>query len=292
MAPRTGNAAEGLWGVYESALRGAKYVDLTHTITPNIPVWAGFAGSAFAPAKAGSDIEGFAGKGEAYTYARHGFEATEYALATDQLGTQLDPPAHWAPEYPAIDELPATYAIRPLAVISIADKVKTDPNYALQVADIEAWEKEYGRIPEGSVVFVRSDWSKAWPDPNLATLKEFPGVGLEALKFLHNRRNILFHGHEPLDTDSTPNLEGEYWLMHNGYAQAEGVANLDKVPEAGALVIIGYPKFGGGLGGYARYIAVCPPDWPHGETIGAQDAPLPKSDKPLRYDPATGMRVR
>jgi len=29
-------------------------------------------------------------------------------------------------------------------------------------------------IPEGSVVFVRSDWSKAWPDPKLATLKEFP----------------------------------------------------------------------------------------------------------------------
>ncbi|MGB6702512.1 cyclase family protein [Methyloceanibacter sp.] len=51
---------------------------------------------------------------------------------------QLDPPAHWAPEYPAIDELPATYAIRPLVVISIVDQVKANPNYALQVADIEA----------------------------------------------------------------------------------------------------------------------------------------------------------
>src|SRR4249920_3281952 len=91
------------------------------------------------------------------------FEATEYALRTDQLGTQLDPPAHWAPEYPAIDELPATYAIRPLVVISIVDQVKTNPNYTLQVADIKAWEEKRGRIPEGSVVFVRSDWSKAWP---------------------------------------------------------------------------------------------------------------------------------
>ena len=230
--------------------------------------------------------------GEIYTYAKHGFEATEYTLRTDQLGTQLDPPAHWAPEYPAIDELPATYAIRPLVVISIVEQLKTNPNYALQVADIEAWEKEHGRIPEGSVVFVRSDWSKAWPDPKLATLKEFPGVGLEALKFLHTERKILFHGHEPLDTDSTPNLEGEDWLMHHGYAQAEGVANLDKVPETGALIIIGYPKFGGGLGGYARYIAVCPPEWPDGVTIGPQDAPLPKSEKPLHYDAAAGMRIR
>ena len=287
-------AAEGksLWPVYESALKGAKYVDLTHTITPNIPVWAGFADSTFAPARAGSDTEGFAKKGDVYTHEKHGFGATEYALRTDQLGTQLDPPAHWAPEYPAIDELPATYAIRPLVVISIVDQVKTNPNYALQVADIEGWEKKHGRIPEGSVVFVRSDWSKAWPDRKLATLKEFPGVGLDALKFLHEQRNILFHGHEPLDTDSTPTLEGEQWLMHHGYAQAEGVANLDKVPETGALVIVGYPKFGGGLGGYARYIAVCPPDWPYGATIGPQDAPLPKSEKPLHYDAAVGMRIR
>jgi len=294
MMPCKSDAADdkSLWSVYEQALKGAKYVDLTHTITPNIPVWAGFADSTFAPAKAGADIEGFAAKGEVYTYAKHGFEATEYNLKTDQLGTQLDPPAHWAPEYPSIDELPATYAIRPLVVISIVKQLETNPNYALQVSDIEAWEKEHGRIPEGSVVFVRSDWSLAWPDKRLATLKEFPGVGLDALKFLHEQRHILFHGHEPLDTDSTPTLEGEQWLMHNGYAQAEGVANLDQVPEAGALVIIGYPKFGGGLGGYARYVAVCPPDWPYGTTIGPQDAPLPKSDKPLHYDAAAGMRVR
>lgn len=205
MVPQAGRAAEGdgLWPVYEQSLKGAKYVDLTHTITPHIPVWAGFANSRFAPAKAGSDIEGYVRKGEVYTWDKHGFEATAYALTTDQLGTQLDPPAHWAPDYPALDELPATYAIRPLVVISIVEQLKSNPNYALLVADIEAWEKAHGRIPEGSVVFVRSDWSKQWPDPKLASLKEFPGVGLDALKFLHEERHILFHGHEPLDTDST-----------------------------------------------------------------------------------------
>jgi kynurenine formamidase len=160
------------------------------------------------------------------------------------------------------------------------------------VADIEAFEAKHGRIPEGSVVFVRSDWSKDWPDPALARRKPFPGVSLEALKYLHNERRILFHGHEPLDTDTTPTLEGEAWLMHNGYAQAEGVANLDGVPATGCLVTIGYPKFKGGTGGYARYVAICPPDTPVGVTIGAGDAPLPKSDKPLRWDAAAGTRVR
>lgn len=279
-------AAAGLWAVYEQSLMPAKYIDLTHTITPAVPVWRGFGPSTFAPT-VNPDT------GEPYTYAADGFEATSYRLATDQLGTQLDPPAHWAPEYPAIDELPATFAVRPLAVISIVEQVARDPGYALQVADIEAWEARNARIPEGSVVMVRSDWSKDWPDPALATRTVFPGVSLAALQFLHEQRHILFHGHEPLDTDTTPTLEGEFWLMHNGYTQAEGVANLDQVPETGCLVTIGYPKFKGGVGGYARYIAVCPPDWPYGVTVAeTPEAPLPESDRMLQWDETEGVRVR
>jgi kynurenine formamidase len=183
--------------------------------------------------------------------------------------------------------------VRPLVVISIVRQVREDPNYHLQVADIERWERRHGAIPRGSVVMVRSDWSKRWPDPALATLKEFPGVSLEALQFLHLRRHILFHGHEPLDTDSTPTLVGEDWLMHHGYAQAEGVANLDEVPATGALIEIGFPKFGGGVGGYARFVAICPPGWKHGVRIGeVPEAPLQRYESELHWDPAAGMRVR
>lgn len=277
-------ASPDLWKVYDESLAHAKYVDLTHIITPRIPVWYGFGRSKFAPA---TDPK----TGNSYTYSHDGFEATQYDLATDQLGTQLDPPAHWAPEFPSIDELPATYTIRPLAVISIVQQLRADPGYHLHVADLLQWEKRNGPVPAGSVVFVRSDWSKRWPDPKLATLKVFPGVGLDALKFLHLKRHILMHGHEPLDTDTTPSLEGEAWLMHHGYTQAEGVTNLDRVPETGCLVAIGYPKFKGGTGGYARYIAICPPDWKYGISPGSGDAPLPKA-KPLRWDAKAGTRVR
>lgn len=278
--------AESLWEIYDTALKNARYVDLTHTLTPTIPVWSGFGPSKFEPAVNPES-------GKPYEYKSDGFEATRYVFATDQLGTQFDPPAHWAPEFPAMDEIPATFAVRPLVVISIVPQLQTDPNYHLQVADIEAWEKIHGRIPEGSVVFVRSDWSKKWPDSTLAKLTQFPGVGLEALKFMHEQRKILFHGHEPLDTDSTPTLEGEAWLMHHGYAQAEGLANLDKVPETGALVAIGFPKLGGGTGGYARYIAICPSDWKYGIKIGeVAEAPMLKNESVLHWDSKLGMRVR
>jgi kynurenine formamidase len=276
----------GLWQVYDQALKSAKYIDLTHTIAPGIPVWKGFGPSRFGPA---ADPK----TQRAYTYEKDGFEATSYQLSTDQLGTQLDPPAHWAPEYPAIDELPATYTLRPLIVISIVGQVAGDPGYHLKVADIEQWESGHGRVPQGSVVMVRSDWSKNWPDPALAQQEKFPGVSLDALKFLHEQRHILFHGHEPLDTDTTPTLEGEHWLMHHGYAQAEGVANLDQVAETGCLIAIGYPKFQGGLGGYARYVAICPANWGHGVAVGeTPEAPLAPREKMLKWDARKGARVR
>ena len=279
-------AAYPLWQLYDQSLKGAKYVDLTHEITPQTPVWYGFGPPTFGPTVNPKT-------GKPYTFKDDGFEATRYVLATDQLGTQLDPPAHWNPDYPAIDELPPTFAVRPLVVVSIVPQVTEQPGYHLSVDDIRSWETAHGPIPEGTVVFIRSDWSRDWPDPALSTRRPFPGATLEAIKFLHEQRHILFHGHEALDADTTATLESEAWLLKNGYTQAEGVANLDQVPEAGALVIIGYPKFKGGVGGYARFIAVCPPDWKYGVSVGqVPESPLPKQAKPLHWDAKLGMRVR
>ncbi len=66
-------------------------------------------------------------------------------------------------------------------VISIVPQVKQDPKYALQVSDIRKFERRHGKIPRGSVVMVRSDWSKKWTDEPeaakaLAADPNFPGV--------------------------------------------------------------------------------------------------------------------
>jgi len=283
--------SKDLWPLYESTLNNCKYVDLTNAFTPTIPVWPCFGNAEFMPTVAGADMPGYIARGQEFTYEKHGFVATSYMIPTDQYGTQLDPPAHWDEYGATISDLPPTYAIRPLVVIDIHEKVAADPGYHCSVEDIQAGEAKYGRIPEGAVVMVRSDWHKRWSDVARYNKKPFPGVGLDALKFLHLERNILFHGHEPLDTDTTPTLEGEYWLLHNHFCQAEGVANLDKVPEAGALIAIGFAKPQGGTGGYARYIAICPPDWKYGTTVlESPGAPLPKQPYPLRRDENGVMR--
>ena len=274
-----------LWDIYSNVFKKAKYVDLTHAFSPTIPVWPGFGNAKFKAGVAGQEIKGYCTLGEPFDYKKHGFICTAYELPTDQYGTQLDPPAHFYEYGATISDLPATYAIRPLVVIDIHKQVQEDPGYHATLEDIKAWEAKHGRIPEGSVVAVRSDWYKKWDDPKRFPNAPFPGIKLDALKFLHIERKILFHGHEPLDTDTTPNMDGETWLLTNNFCQAEGMMNLDKVPEAGALIIIGFAKPEGGTGGYARYIAVCPPEWEFGKSVEElPGAPLPKQPYPNKRD--------
>jgi len=270
-----------LWDLYFSQVRYAKHIDLTHSIAPNMSVWDGFGPPTVVAGKVGVSMPGFAKAGEEWTYAKHGFVISSYTLTADQIGTQFDPPGHWNEFGATISDVPATVAVRPLVVVDVHAQVAADPAYFATRADCEAWEAKHGEIPEGSIVFFRSDWSKTWD--NLSAQSPIPSVSLDALKFLHLERRILFHGHEPLDTDSTDNLEGEAWLMHHNFAQAEGVANLDLVAESGCLVSVGFLKALGGTGGYARYVAICPASHPHGETIQASPgAPLPQQPAPLR----------
>jgi kynurenine formamidase len=275
--------AESLWGFYNSALSKAKYIDLTHAIAPGGPIGEGFTDFTVGPTRAGVAIPGFINAGEPFSYEKHGVAITAYDLPMDHIGTQFGPPAHLNDHGATISDIPPTVSLRPLVVVNIAPKVAADPGYQATVADIKAWERRHGTVPAGSVVMIRSDWSKKWNDPKRFTTQPFPGVTLAALKYLYLDRHVLMHGHEPLDTDNTaPEFVGEKWILQHNFAQAEGVANLDQVPESGALISIGFAKFEGGSGGFARYVAIAPASWRFGTTIDQQSgAPLPTHQHPL-----------
>lgn len=273
-----------LWDFYHATLSHAKYIDLTHAMAPGGPLGEGFVDFTVGPTRAGVSIPGIIEKGEPFSYQKHGVAITAYELPMDHIGTQFGPPAHENDHGATISDIPPTVALRPLVVINVAPQVAKDPGYQATVADIEDWERRHGPIPAGSVVMFRSDWSKKWNDPRRFTAQPFPGVSLAALKYLHLERHILMHGHEPLDTDNTaPEFVGEKWLLQHNFAQAEGVANLDQVPEAGALITIGFAKFEGGTGGLARYVAIAPASWPFGVTTQDEPgAPLPTHAHALR----------
>ncbi len=61
-----------------------------------------------------------------------------------------------------------------------------------------------------------------------------------------------------LDTDITDKMDSETYVLQHGRFQIEAMANLDKVPARGALLIVTWPKVKNGLGFPARALAILP----------------------------------
>jgi kynurenine formamidase len=228
-----------------------QFVDLTHTFSPTTPVWSGFGEAIFAPASEPAT-------GRRYTIEKDGFHAFKYTLV-GQYGTHIDPPAHFDAEGKTLDNLPVKEMILPLVVFDITPKLRDEPNHALTVEDILAWESTHGRVPAGCFAALRTDMYKDWDsNPERFKRQPFPAWSLEAIQFLYEKRGIVANGHESMDTDTTPEMKSETWLLRHGHWQIEVVANLDRVPATGALIVVTWPKPRGGLGFPARAFAILP----------------------------------
>jgi kynurenine formamidase len=176
-----------------------------------------------------------------------------------QYGTHIDPPAHFDPDGKTMDQIPLKQMILPLVVIDETPLLKAEPEHALTVADIEAWEKEHGKIPQGAFAALRTDMYKDWDtDPERFKRYPFPSWSLDAIKLLFEQRGVTAIGHEALDTDITEKMESETWLLSNDHWQIEVMANLDKVPATGAVIVVTWPKVENGFGFPARAFAILP----------------------------------
>jgi kynurenine formamidase len=228
-----------------------QFVDLTHSFGPLTPVWKGFGPAAFSAA---ADPK----TGQPYTIVHDEFRSMFFSMV-GQYGTHVDPPAHFDPNGATLDELPIKQMILPLVVFDITPLLGRDPNHALSLSDIRAWEARHGRVPAGSFAALRTDMDHDW-DPNPERFKRypFPAWSFDAIRFLYEQRGIVANGHESMDTDTTPDLKSEKWLLQHGHWQIEVMANLDKVPETGALIVVAWPKPIHGLGFPARAFAILP----------------------------------
>lgn len=227
------------------------FVDLTHTFSPTTPVWEGFGEAKFT---ASTDPA----TGRPYTIEQDGFRGLKYSLV-GQYGTHIDPPAHFDPNGQTLDELPVKVMILPLVVFDITPQLSADPDHALTVDDILAWEERHGRVPAGSFAALRTDMYKDWrAKPERFKRAPFPAWSLEAIRFLYEKRGIMANGHESMDTDATENLESETWLLRHGHWQIEVMAHLDDVPATGALIVVAWPKPENGLGFPVRAFAILP----------------------------------
>ena len=232
-------------------IQGKEFVDLTHSFGPTTPVWSGFGQATMSAA--GDPVTH-----EPYTIEKNGFRTTFYSMV-GQYGTHVDPPAHFDLDGITMDQIPLKEMILPLVVFDMTPLLPGDPNHALSVADIEAWENEHGQVPAGSFAALRTDMYKDWDaDPEKFKRYPYPAWSLDALKFLFEERGVTAIGHEALDTDTTETMESETWLLNNNHWQIEVMANLDQVPATGAVIVVTWPKVANGFGFPARAFAILP----------------------------------
>ena len=91
----------------------------------------------------------------------------------------------------------------------------------------------------------------------------YPGWSMPVLKYLYETRNIHASGHETTDTDPGTSVTHddyslESYVLGTNHFQIELLANLDRVPEAGALLMLSFPKPLNGSGFPARVVALVP----------------------------------
>lgn len=244
-----------LWKALEEA-KGYKWVDLTHSLNNDSPYWSGIPRGSVELGKVVWDW----GKPE-----------LECLIQTfkfpGQFGTHIDFPGHFVKDRALSEEFGVESLVFPLCVIDISDKA-ADTEYAVTVDDIKAWEAEYGSIPKGAFVALRTDWYKKWPDMDaICGLdaeggEHAPGWSLDALKYIYEVRDAAANGHETLDTDASylaveaDDLACERYVLDQGKVQVEVMANLDKVAPAGAVILVSFPRIEGATGLPARVWAI------------------------------------
>ena len=232
-------------------IQGKEMVDLTHTFGTNTPVWSGFGQMTMSAASDPATHR-------PYTIDKDGFRTIFYSMV-GQYGTHVDPPAHFDENGMTMDKIPLQQMIMPLVVFDDTQFFAKDPNHALTVDDIKAWEKKNGEVPKGAFAALRTDMYKDWDsDPVKFKRYPFPAWSLDAIKYLFETRGVTAIGHEALDTDVTQTMDSETWILKSGHYQIEVMANLDKVPEKGAVIVVTWPKVENGFGFPARAFAILP----------------------------------
>lgn len=182
----------------------------------------------------------------------------------EHLGTHLDAPNHFEKNQPAVEKIDPANLFAHGVAIDIAMQAGADADYRLTTADIAAWEKANGRIPDGAVVLLSTGWARHWnnypryKNQDAMGKMHFPGYSAEAAKFLVEERRAKGLGIDTLSIDY--GLSKDFIVHHivNGAGRygLENLAHLDKLPPKGFYVVAAPIKIETGSGGPARVFAI------------------------------------
>jgi kynurenine formamidase len=234
---------------------GGRVIDLTYAFGEDTLYWP--TAERF---KLETDFEGTTDKGFYYSAFRY--------TAAEHGGTHLDAPMHFAKGHYSVDQIPLEQLMGNAIVIDVTTQCANNPDYLVSVADFQNWERKYGRIPNGTIVFLRTGFGKFYPDAKkyLGTDERgadavpklhFPGLDPKAATWLVQNRSLKAIGLDTasIDYGQSTLFESHQILYAKNIPAFENVANLDQLPIRNFSVIALPMKIKGGSGGPLRIVA-------------------------------------
>ncbi len=192
---------------------------------------------------------------------------------SEHSGTHIDAPNHWITgrNKESVDQIPLERLICPAAVIDVCEKAAENPDYMVTVEDVKNWELVNGELPRGAIVIMNSGWGEKVTDTaayrgfDEEGNSHYPGFSPVLAQWLIANRDINGLASDTPSTGAAafasttdPPFQVHEAMHEAGKYQIEELANLDRLPAAGAYLIVAPMKIKGGSGAPARIFAVLP----------------------------------
>ncbi|MCK8613141.1 cyclase family protein [Gordonia sp. C13] len=187
----------------------------------------------------------------------------------EHIGTHLDAPIHWISgrDGDDVSQIPVQRLIGPAAVLDLTAKVADNPDYLLEVADVEAWEAEHDDLLPGAWLLLRTGWeSRGGSEAEFLNTDETgshtPGVSVECAEWLATQRQITGLGVETVGVDAglaggfDPAFPVHYHFLGNDKYGLTSLRNLGSLPATGAVVVVSPLPIVGGTGSPSRVLAI------------------------------------
>ncbi len=189
-------------------------------------------------------------------------------------GTHYSAPCHFHQGALCMDELSASDLVLPAVVIDVREEAAADPDFVVRVPDLEAWEAEFGPMPEGAAVLLLTGCDAFWEasssdDRNYENCGSGlpgghqPGFSRNAVKWLIKTGVLGQTGATGADTfGPDPASDRAFmptWLtLRRHRITIENLTNLAALPPTGAWIALGSPRNVHGSGAPGNVLAFVP----------------------------------
>jgi kynurenine formamidase len=201
-----------------------KIVDLTHTLSPDIPCWDG--DQCFG-LKTPVDYKDCT--------VPNLFRVQRFEMRAG-AGTHIDAPAHCIPGGKTVEMLKLENLIIDCVVINVDAK---NESYVAGVETIIQFEKANGKIQPNTFVIFCTGWDKYWESPEkYRNNLSFPSVSEDVAKLLIER-DIAGLGIDTLSADArSEDFPVHRVILGAGKYLIENIANAEVLPSTGAKIMI------------------------------------------------------